>query len=114
MIFILSRCMSVLCYFFADRFGFESLTKSVMQLLYSWSYSLRLAMHAVYPQTINKYSMGQHERINYGIDMFTKISEMTDPEELKMLTFNQPSIEKTIIKKNTKQCMNYCVNGIGG
>ncbi len=30
--------------FFADRFGFESLTQSVMQQLYSWSYSLRLAM----------------------------------------------------------------------
>jgi len=79
--------------FFADRFSFESLTRSVMQLLYSWSYSLRLAMHAVYPQTINKYSMGQHERINYGIDMFTKISEMTDPEELKLLKLDQPSIE---------------------
>jgi hypothetical protein len=50
-------------------------------------------MHAVYPQTINKYSIGQHERLNYGIDLFTTISEMTDPEELKLLTLNQPSIE---------------------
>lgn len=79
--------------FFADRFGLESLTQSVMQLLYSWSYSLRLTMHAVYPQTINKYSIGQHERLNYGINLFTTISEMTDPEELKLLTLNQPSIE---------------------
>ena len=79
--------------FFADRFGLESLTQSVMQLLYSWSYSLRLTMHSVYPQTINKYSIGQHERLNYGIDLFTTISEMTDPEELKLLTLNQPSIE---------------------
>lgn len=79
--------------FFADRFGLESLTQSVMQLLYSWSYSLRLTMHAVYPQTINKYSIGQHERLNYGMDMFTTIGEMTDPEELKLLTLNQPSIE---------------------
>lgn len=79
--------------FFADRFGLESLTQSVMQILYSWSYSLRLTMHSVYPQTINKYSIGQHERLNYGIDLFTTISEMTDPEELKLLTLNQPSIE---------------------
>jgi hypothetical protein len=79
--------------FFADRFGLESLTQSVMQLLYSWSYSLRLTMHAVYPQTINKYSIGQHERVNYGLDMFTAISEMTDPEELKLLILNQPNIE---------------------
>ena len=79
--------------FFADRFGLESLTQSVMQLLYSWSYSLRLTMHAVYPQTINKYAIGQHERINYGIDMLSAISEMTDPEELKLLVLNQPEID---------------------
>lgn len=79
--------------FFADRFGLESLTPSVMQLLYSWSYSLRLTMHAVYPQTINKYAIGLHERINYGIDMFSAISEMTDPEELKLLVINQPDID---------------------
>ena len=79
--------------FFADRFGIESLTPSVMQLLYSWSYSLRLTMHAVYPQTINKYAIGQHERVNYGIDMFTAISEMTDPEDMKLLVLNQPEID---------------------
>jgi len=79
--------------FFADRFGLESLTKSVMQLLYSWSYSLRLTMHAVYPQTINKYSKGQHERLNKGIDMFTIISEMAEPEELKLIMLHEPNID---------------------
>lgn len=79
--------------FFVDRFGIESLSQSVMQLLYTWSYSLRLAMHAVYPQTINKYAIGHHERLNYGIDMFSAISEMTDPEELKLLAINRPDIE---------------------
>lgn len=79
--------------FFADRFGIESLTKSVMQQLYSWSYSLRLAMNAVYPQTINRYAKGQHERANYGIDMFSAISEMADPEELKLLVLKQPDID---------------------
>lgn len=79
--------------FFADRFGLESLTKSVMQQLYSWSYSLRLTMNAVYPQTINKYAKGQHERINYGMDMFSAISEMTDPEELKLLVLTKPDID---------------------
>lgn len=78
--------------FFVDRFGLESLTRSVMQQLYSWSYSLRLAMNAVYQQTINNYAKGQHERANYGIDMFSAISEMTDPEELKLLVLKQPDI----------------------
>ena len=79
--------------FFADRFGFESLTQSVMHLFYSWSYSLRLTMHAVYPQTINKYAIGQHQRVNYGIEMFSAISEMTAPEELKLVVLNQPDID---------------------
>lgn len=79
--------------FFSDRFGIENLTQSVMQQLYSWSYSLRLAMNAVYPQTINRYAKGQHERANYGIDMFSAISEMTDPEELKLLVLKQPEID---------------------
>lgn len=79
--------------FFADRFGLESLTQSVMQQLYSWSYSLRLTMKLVYPQTINRYAKGQHERANYGIDMFSAISEMADPEELKLLVLKQPNID---------------------
>jgi len=80
--------------FFADRFGFESLTQSVMHQLYSWSYSLRLAMNAVYPQTINRYAKGQHERANDGIDMFARISEMADPEELKLIVLKQPDIDE--------------------
>jgi hypothetical protein len=78
--------------FFADRFGQKSLNKSVMQQLYSWSYSLRLGMIAVYPQTINKYAKGQHERVNYGIDMFSAITEMASPEDLKLIVFKQPKI----------------------
>lgn len=76
--------------FFADRFGLESLTASVMQHLYSWSYSLRLVMNAVYPQTINKYARGQHTRLNEGIDMFAEISEMNEPEELKLIILSKP------------------------
>lgn len=76
--------------FFTDRFGFDSLTDSVMQQLYTWSYSLRLTMKAVYPQSINKYAKGQHERVNVGIAMFRLVSEMKDPEELKLLVFEKP------------------------
>jgi Protein of unknown function DUF262 len=79
--------------FFADRFGLDSLAQPVMQQLYSWSYSLRLTMSAVYPQTINKYAKGQHERANYGIDMFSAISEMADPEGLSLLVLKQPDID---------------------
>lgn len=76
--------------FFADRFGLEALTESVMKQLYTWSYSLRLTMQAVYLQTINKYAKGQHERVNNGINMFNIISEMVDPEEMKSLVFEKP------------------------
>lgn len=79
--------------FFVDRFGLGSLTQSVMQQLYTWSYSLRLAMNAVSPQTINKYAKGQHERANYGIDMFSSISEMADTDGLNLLVLSQPDID---------------------
>lgn len=79
--------------FFADRFGIENLSKGVIQQLYSWSYSLRLTMNAVYPQTINKYAQGGHERVNEGLDLFSEISEMNSAEELKLIVLEQPNIE---------------------
>jgi hypothetical protein len=85
--------------FFADRFGLESLTKGVIQQLYSWSYSLRLVMTAVYPQTINKYAQGKHERLNKGLDLFAKISEMNDPEELKLLVLERPEVDSNNQKR---------------
>ncbi|MFC4409009.1 DUF262 domain-containing protein [Chungangia koreensis] len=79
--------------FFADRFGIENLSKVVMQQLYTWCYSLRLIMDAVYPQTINKYARGEHERVNYGLRLFSEISEMSNGEELKLIVLEQPKIE---------------------
>ena len=81
--------------FFADRFGIENLTKSVLQQLYTWSYSLRLSMYAVYSQTINKYANGLHERVNEGLAMFSVISQMSDPEELKLIILEQPEMHLT-------------------
>ena len=75
--------------FFADRFGINSITDSVMKQLYTWSYSLRLVMVAVYPETINKYALGRHERANSGIDIFAKISEMIEPEELNLIILDK-------------------------
>ncbi len=44
-------------------------------------------------ETVNKYAKGQHERANYGLDMFCAISEMADPEGLKLLVFERPDID---------------------
>lgn len=87
--------------FFADRFGIDSITHSVMKQLYTWSYSLRFMMRAVYPQTINKYAIGKHERINEGMDMFTMINEMCDPEELNLIIFDK--LDEIQVKDNIKK-----------
>lgn len=79
--------------FFADRFGIDSLSKGLMQQLYTWCYSLRLTMNAVYPQTINKYARGKHERVNEGVDLFSIISEMNHAEELKLIVLEQPTFD---------------------
>ena len=80
--------------FFADRFGINSITDSVMKQLYTWSYSIRLVMIAVYPETINKYALGRHERVNSGIDIFAKISEMIEPEELNLIILDKLNNEQ--------------------
>lgn len=86
--------------FFADRFGFDSIDEATMQQLYTWGYSLRLKMQAVYPETVNKYSKGGHERINYGLDLFNLISEMTEPQELKAIILEK--IESTEVDRRSK------------
>ncbi|MCB1177884.1 MAG: hypothetical protein KDK36_09925, partial [Leptospiraceae bacterium] len=95
--------------FFADRFGYESLTESVMQQLYTWSYSLRLVMHAVYIQSINKYAIGKHDRINYGKNIFRLISEMAVPEEIKLILFEKPALrdDKEIYENIYKLILNW-------
>lgn len=85
--------------FYADRFGFETIDESVMHQLYTWCYSLRLRMKAVYPQTINKYACGQHERINLGKDLFSKMSEMNEPQELKSVILE--SVDESDLQSNS-------------
>lgn len=84
--------------FFVDRFGFGAVDDTVMYQLYTWCYSLRIKMRAVYPQTINKYARGQHKRINTGKDVFNLLSEMTNPQELKVLVWD--SINAADIQKD--------------
>lgn len=86
------RLYECLLLFYADRFGFEHLTPSAMQQLYTWCYSLRLAMNAIYLQTINKYAVGMHMRANYQMNMFAKICEIVEPEELNLIVLTKPEI----------------------
>ncbi|MFW7402729.1 DUF262 domain-containing protein [Vagococcus fluvialis] len=85
--------------FYADRFDFETIDESVMHQLYTWCYSLRLRMKAVYPQTINKYACGQHERINLGKDLFSKMSGMNEPQELKSVILE--SVDESDLQSNS-------------
>lgn len=84
--------------FFADRFGFDAIDDSIMHQLYTWSYSLRLKMKAVYPQTINKYARGQHDRINKDKDLFNLLSEMVDPQELKAVIMEK--VDESDVQNN--------------
>lgn len=81
--------------FFADRFGIDSLTDAIFMHLYTWSYSLRITMYAVYQEGINKYAKGEHYRINKGVDMFTIISELHDPKDLTLVSLQQPKLNST-------------------
>lgn len=97
--------------FFADRFGIDSLTDIVIETLYTWSYSLRLVMQAVYPLTINKYATGKHERINEGIEIFSVISEMILPEEILLQDLDKPNNKSNSEKYNKIHEYIYDING---
>lgn len=86
--------------FFADRFSIDSVDESIMKQLYTWSYSIRLMMYSVYPETINRYAIGRHDRINEGLDIFTIISEMQEPEELNLIIFERINKQKIKVGLN--------------
>lgn len=72
----------------ADRFGISVLNDmTTINLMYAWSYSLRLVMHSVYESTVNKYAIGQHDRINQ-LPIFQMISEFMTPEDIEKIILN--------------------------
>ena len=87
--------------FFVDRFGFASLTDYRIDKFYKWCYSLRLVMHSVYPETVNKYAIGKHDRINLGKALFNQVSEMQSPEEFDSIILD--SIPSENIKWRPEQ-----------
>ena len=53
-------------------------------------------MHAVYKETVNNYALG-NGRVNYGLNIFNKISEMQNPEELETIILKK--VEKSDLDK---------------
>lgn len=85
--------------FFVDRFNFESLTDARRDFLYKWTYSLRLVMKAVYRESVNKYAQGKNERVNKGLNIFMRISEMQSPEELDIISLDEVTYEMFVKSK---------------
>lgn len=92
--------------FFADRFGIDEINESIMNKLYKWSYSIRMVMKSVYIETINNYARGNHERINYGKNIFEFINGMLSPKEIddflieEIENLNQNSKYESVLNKN--------------
>lgn len=80
--------------FYVDKFNMESLTDARLFFLYKWAFSLRVCMKAVYRESVNKYAQGLSDRVNYGINMFSIISEMQDQMELDTIILENVSEEK--------------------
>ena len=81
--------------FFVDRFNIKELNDARFEILCVWAYSLRIVMHSVYIETINKYALGNHDRID-NENLFEKIAQMQKPQELDNIILNKPDkIEET-------------------
>ena len=85
--------------FYVDKFSMDALTEARLFFLYKWAFSLRVCMKAVYRESVNKYAQGKSERVNYGLNMFSLISEMQDPMELDTVVLENVTEEKF---KNSK------------
>lgn len=68
--------------FYVDKFDTNALTDSVLNKFFNWAYSLRYVMYSVYIETANNYALGRKSRINDGLNLFARISEMTSPSEM--------------------------------
>lgn len=96
--YVYSMFINVLM-FYVDKFSMDALTEARLFFLYKWAFSLRVCMKAVYSESVNKYAQGKSERVNYGLNMFSLISEMQDPMELDMVVLENVTEEKF---KNSK------------
>ena len=89
--------------FYVDKFNMEELTDNRLKFLYNWAYSLRLVMHSVYPQTVNKYALGSWDcRVNPGLNLFMRISEMQNPQEIDSIIIEKVKVEETVKDKYSK------------
>lgn len=96
--YVYSMFINVLM-FYVDKFSMDALTEARLSFLYKWAFSLRVCMKAVYRESVNKYAQGKSERVNYGLNMFSLISEMQDPMELDTVVLENVTEEKF---KNSK------------
>ena len=96
--------------FFADKFGVQQITDEIVKKLYVWAYSLRLSMLAVYPETINKYSLGNHGRIQNS-NIFAYMNEMSQPQDLDLLIL---SYDNNHTKNNKYQHILNCIKEFTG
>ena len=96
--YVYSMFINVLM-FYVDKFSMDALTEARLFFLYKWAFSLRVCMKAVYRESVNKYAQGKSERVNYGLNIFSLISEMQDPMELDTVVLENVTEEKF---KNSK------------
>ncbi len=89
--------------FFVDKFSFEALNDNYLEFFYKWSYSLRTVMHAVYRETVNKYALGRLERVNNNLNMFNRIAEMQNPEEVENIILQKVEKNDLTTYKSEKQ-----------
>ena len=87
--------------FFADKFSFETLNDKYISFFYRYAYSLRLIMHSVYQESINKYVLGKSEKLNKGKNLFNDIYKIQYPEELDTIILDP--IENFIPEKNKEK-----------
>lgn len=90
---------SLLLYYY-DKYGLDNRNKYIENDLLKYSYSLRLLNHAVFERSINKYALGNNERLNKDLNYFEKIKYATANSDIEMIQLDNLSTKNVIDKYN--------------
>ena len=86
------RLLICICLLVYDRFDEKVLIENINKF-YKWSYALKIGMKSVYKESINRYALGNHDKVqivaNDNKNLFNYIINSNDDKKLRNITLLQ-------------------------
>lgn len=98
---------------YIDRFGWHEIA-SAAKALAQYAYLIRLALHTVQTESVNKHARSNHDRVPFPVtgvkgNLFTKISLAQDPQVVTARP--EPSLERDFINSKHYEHLSFLYHG---